>query len=260
MSDFLREMGRSSYARYEAASAKTTMEELEKRVAALPPVRSLRASLAATASWRILAEVKRSSPSKGSLAPALDAVAQAAAYQQGGAAAISVLTEPSRFGGSLGDLTAVSAAVSLPVLRKDFLVHPWQVWEARAAGADAVLLIAELLPGDLLPTLFAQAHAAGLETLVETHHERELERVLRSSDVVGINARDLASLEMEPGIFAKLLPRIPADRFPVAESGLAGPSDLARAEAAGAAAFLVGEALVKSGDPAATLAAWRAAR
>lgn len=206
---------------------------------------------------RVIAEIKRASPSKGALDTSLDAVEQAMRYAAGGAAAISVLTEPTHFRGTLGDLAEVARAVDVPVLRKDFLVDPWQVGEARRAGADAVLLIAEMLPGDSLGEMLAASKEAGVDALVELHEEAEFERVLASgARVIGINARNLRTLAMEPEVFARLLPRIPLDRIAVAESGLASAEDLAAAESHGARAFLVGEALVRAGDPAATLAAW----
>jgi indole-3-glycerol phosphate synthase len=197
----------------------------------------------------VIAEVKRRSPSKGDLADIPDPAALAAEYERGGAAAVSVLTEGRRFGGSLADLVAVRAAVGLPLLRKDFVVDPYQLLEARAAGADLVLLIVAALPDEDLQRLHDHARELGLVPLVEVHDEPEAERALRvGAELVGVNARNLRTLEVDPATFGKVAPAL-ADVVKVAESGISGPDDVARLVAQGADVVLVGEALVKDGDP-----------
>lgn len=204
----------------------------------------------------VIAEVKRRSPSKGDLAEIPDPAALAAEYAAGGAAAISVLTEERRFGGSLADLRAVRAAVDTPLLRKDFVVTEYQVVEARAAGADLVLLIAAALDDDLLRRLHDLAGELGLSVLLEVHDEAEAERaVALGTELVGVNARDLRTLAVDPDTFGRLAPMLPQDRVLVAESGIAGPVDVKRFVAEGARAVLVGEALVRDGAPRETVAA-----
>jgi indole-3-glycerol phosphate synthase len=198
----------------------------------------------------VIAEVKRRSPSKGALAEIPDPATLARQYAAGGAAAISVLTEQRRFGGSLADLRAVRAAVDTPLLRKDFVVEPYQVLEARAAGADLVLLIVAALDDDTLRRLHDQARELGLAVLVEVHDEAETERaVALGAGLVGVNARNLKTLEIDQDAFGRLAPLIPDDRVKVAESGIFGPVDVKRYVAEGARVVLVGEALVKDGDP-----------
>ncbi len=207
---------------------------------------------------RIIAEVKRRSPSRGAIQPAADPVAVARAYEAGGAAAISVLTDARYFGGSLRDLEAVRAAVALPVLRKDFIIDPYQLAESALAGADAVLLIARALPGDRLRQLLDEATGLGLEALVEVHDEAELAAASAAgATVIGINNRDLASFAVDLDITRRLAPLAPAGAVVVSESGITGPDDLAALEAAGAHAFLVGESLMRAADPAAALRALR---
>jgi indole-3-glycerol phosphate synthase len=199
----------------------------------------------------VIAEVKRQSPSKGHLAEIGDPAELSRAYAAGGAAAISVLTEGRRFGGSLGDLRAVRAAVETPVLRKDFMVSSYQLVEAREAGADLVLLIVAALPGDELDRLHAEARALGLTVLVEVHDEAETTRAVElGAELVGINARNLKTLEVDPDTFARLAPGLPPGVVAVAESGIRGPADVERRAAEGADVVLVGEALVRDGDPA----------
>jgi len=219
----------------------------------LPPARAFAGALWSSEAPAVIAEVKRSSPSAGRIAEA-DPADQARAYEEAGAAAVSVLTEPRHFDGSLADLRAVHLATSVPVLRKDFLVHPSQVMEARAGGADAVLLIAAALSDLELTAMLATAGDLGLGTLVETHSEEDLERVLATNaKVVGVNARDLETLEVDVDRAFTLLRRVPADRIAVAESGLATRAQVERAIEAGARAVLVGEALMRAEDPAAKL-------
>src|SRR3954452_6360972 len=208
----------------------------------------------------VIAEVKRRSPSKGDLADIPDPAALATAYAAGGAAAISVLTEQRRFGGSLDDLRAVRAVVDTPLLRKDFIVEDYQLLEARAAGADLALLIVAALGDDDLRRLYERARELGLTVLVEVHDEPETERALAlGAELVGVNARNLRTLDVDEATFAKLAPLVPADRVLVAESGITGPADVRRYAADGARVVLVGEALVRDGDPAAAVRAMREA-
>jgi indole-3-glycerol phosphate synthase len=198
----------------------------------------------------VIAEVKRRSPSKGDLAAIADPAALATSYAAGGAAAISVLTEQRRFGGSLDDLRAVRAAVDVPLLRKDFVVEPYQVVEARAAGADLVLLIVAALDDVTLRRLHDLARELGMQVLVEVHDETETERaVALGAELLGVNARNLKTLAVDPGTFGRLAPLVPDDRVLVAESGITGPRDVQRYVDEGARAVLVGEALVRDGDP-----------
>ena len=198
----------------------------------------------------LVAEVKRASPSKGSLAPIADPASLAAAYEAGGATAVSVLTEERRFNGSLADLDAVRAAVGIPVLRKDFMVTDYQVWEARAHGADIVLLIVAALAQDDLVRMQDLARSLGMTALVEVHDEAETRRAVEAgASVIGVNARNLKTLDVDPDTFARLAPLIPDSCVGVAESGVRGPQDAAAYAAQGADAVLVGEALVIGGDP-----------
>lgn len=198
----------------------------------------------------LIAEVKRASPSKGSLASIADPAALAAAYEAGGATAVSVLTEERRFNGSLADLDAVRAAVRIPVLRKDFMVTDYQVWEARAHGADIVLLIVAALSQEDLVRMQDLARALGMTAVVEVHDEAETRRAVEAgASVIGVNARNLKTLDVDPDTFARLAPLIPDRCVRVAESGVRGPQDAAAYAAQGADAVLVGEALVIGGDP-----------
>jgi indole-3-glycerol phosphate synthase len=209
---------------------------------------------------RIIAECKRRSPSRGVLRASYAAAAIASAYEAAGAAAISVLTEPTFFDGSLDDLRAVRAAVGLPLLRKDFIVTEFQLVEAVAAGADAVLLIVAALDQAALVRLVARAHALGLAALVEVHDSGELDRALDAGAVmVGVNSRNLRTLEVSGDVFEALAPRLPPEAIAVAESGLRSPADLIRLRAAGYRAFLIGERFMTEPDPGAALAALRQA-
>jgi indole-3-glycerol phosphate synthase len=198
----------------------------------------------------VIAEVKRSSPSRGALAPIEDPAALAREYEAGGAHAISVLTEGRRFGGSLDDLVAVRAAVDVPVLRKDFIVSSYQLWEARAAGADLVLLIVAALSQEALVSLHERAQSIGLSVLVEVHDVEEVARALAAgAQIVGVNARDLRTLTVDRDQFARVAPHLPDHVVRIAESGVRGPHDLIAYANAGADAVLVGESLVTGGDP-----------
>jgi indole-3-glycerol phosphate synthase len=199
----------------------------------------------------VIAEVKRRSPSKGTINDAISSAAQAAAFASGGAKAISVLTEPSFFGGSEADLRQAREVVDLPLLRKDFHVDPVQLVEARALGAAAVLLIARALEPFLFLLLFTAARDLGLEALVEVRNEAELDRALSlGARLIGVNSRDLETLEVDRSLHRRLMPRIPADCIAVAESGIASPADVLEAAQAGADAVLVGSAISASSDPA----------
>jgi indole-3-glycerol phosphate synthase len=200
----------------------------------------------------VIAEIKRRSPSKGDLAPNLDPAVSAKTYESGGAAALSVLTDRAFFGGSVDDLQRAGAVVELPVLRKDFTIDETQVYETRAIGADAVLLIVAALPDDgLLAALRALAEEVGLAALVEAHDDSELDRALAAgATVVGVNARDLGTFDEDLGVSERLAGRIPANVTAVAESAIRTPDDAGRMADAGYDAVLVGEALVRSEDPA----------
>jgi indole-3-glycerol phosphate synthase len=239
--------------------ADTSLAELEARVAARPPALDALAALRAAPGMAVIAEVKRSSPSRGALAPIGDPAALAGQYAAGGASAVSVLTEARRFSGSLHDLAAVRAAVRIPVLRKDFVVEPYQVTEARAFGADLVLLIVAALDQPALVALLAQVEALGMTALVEVHDEQETRRALDAgARLVGVNARNLKTLQVDPGVFARLRPLLPEATVTVAESGIRGVQDVQTYAAAGARAVLVGEALVTGGDPRGTVASFAA--
>jgi indole-3-glycerol phosphate synthase len=233
----------------ERRRAETPEAELRVRLLEMPPPLEPLPAFGHDGS-SVIAEVKRRSPSKGDLADIPDPAALAKAYERGGATAVSVLTEERRFGGSLTDLDAVRAAVGIPVLRKDFVVDHYQLLEARAHGADLALLIVAALPGDQLQALHDRAVELGLTPLVEVHDEREAERAAEvGATLVGVNARDLKTLEVDLATFGKVAPLLPDTVVTVAESGITGPDDVRRLVAEGADVVLVGEALVKDGDP-----------
>ncbi|HET9633478.1 MAG TPA: indole-3-glycerol phosphate synthase TrpC [Terrabacter sp.] len=223
---------------------------LESRLSEVAPALDPMPGIRSAEGVAVIAEVKRSSPSKGALADIPEPGLLARSYAAGGASAISVLTEERRFSGSLADLDEVRAAVRTPLLRKDFMVDPYQVTEARVHGADLVLLIVAALDDALLRDLSDQARELGMTTLVEVHDAAELDRALALDPaLVGVNARNLKTLEVDPRTVTDLLPRIPDHIVGVAESGVGGPADVARYVRAGAGAVLVGEALVKDGAP-----------
>ena len=199
----------------------------------------------------VIAEVKRSSPSQGALAQISDPAALALSYQTGGATAVSVLTESRKFGGSLADLAAVRSAINIPILRKDFTVDEYQIFEARAYGADIILLIVAALSDLQLSEFFAISKSLGMQVLVETHTLEEVERALSlDPEIIGVNARDLTTLKIDLGAFDKLALAIPEGVVKVAESGISSLADVISYRKSGAEAILVGEALVKDGDPA----------
>jgi indole-3-glycerol phosphate synthase len=227
----------------------------------MPPTRGFERALRAASPPAVIAEIKRASPSAGRIVGS-DTVAstRARAYELAGAAAVSVLTEPVHFDGSIADLQAVHGSVDIPVLRKDFLLHPSQLIESRARGADAVLLIAAALSPSELGALVSAATDLGLDCLVETHSGADLDAALAiGATVIGVNARDLETLEVDPERALAMLGRVPGDRVTVLESGIASRADVERAAAAGATAVLVGEALMRARDPAAALRELRGA-
>jgi len=235
--------------------ATTPLADLRARLADVPPPRDPLPAFRGPGS-SVIAEVKRRSPSRGDLADIPDPAALATEYAAGGAAAISVLTEERRFGGSLDDLRAVRAAVDIPLLRKDFIVTPYQLVEARAAGADMALLIVAALDDEELARLHAEARELGLTVLVEVHDEDETGRAVDvGAELIGVNARDLKTLEVDVDTFGRLAHRVPDDTVLVAESGITGPTDVKRFVTEGAHAVLVGEALVRDGSPREAVAA-----
>jgi indole-3-glycerol phosphate synthase len=229
--------------------AALSLEALKEHAAARPPALDGCTALRQPG-VAVIAEVKRASPSKGRLAAIDDPAGLAAEYEAGGAAVISVLTEGRRFGGSLADLDAVRARVDVPLLRKDFVVTSYQVWEARAHGADLVLLIVAALEQNALVSLVERTESLGMTPLVEVHDEAELERaVAAEARVIGINARDLRTLQVDRSVFGRLAPLVPEGIVKVAESGVRGPHDLLAYAAHGADAVLVGEGVVAGGSP-----------
>ena len=228
--------------------------DLARRADLMPPTRGFRAALAA-AGVRVIAECKRRSPSRGVLRVEYDPAAIARRYAEGGAAAISVLTEPTFFDGALAHLEAVRASVNVPLLRKDFVVDEYQLLEARVAGADAVLLIVAAIDDETLDRLARRARALGLDVLVEVHDETELDRAIASAaDIIGVNNRDLRTLAVDVDASMRLAGRMPAGAIAVAESGLRTGADVRRLQAAGYRAFLIGERFMTEADPGAALA------
>jgi indole-3-glycerol phosphate synthase len=232
-----------------------TVGALERRAAAVVPRGGrFESALGAAGRVNVIAECKRRSPSRGVLAADYDPAAIARQYEKGGAAAISVLTEPTFFDGALEHLTAVRAAVDLPLLRKDFIVDEYQLFEARAAGADAVLLIVAALQQASLRQLQQRAWALGLATLVEIHDEGELDRAVDSgARIIGVNNRNLRTLTVDVDASYRLAARIPANVVAVSESGLQTRADLERLSTAGYRAFLIGERFMTDGNPAAAI-------
>lgn len=233
----------------EARMAAVPLDDLKSRAAKVNPARDVAACLSDD-DVSVIAEVKRASPSRGQLAEIADPAALAVEYEAGGAHCISVLTEQRRFGGSLADLAAVRASVDIPVLRKDFIVTSYQIWEAKAYGADMALLIVAALEQPALVSLIERTHSLGLTALVEVHDEEEAARAVDAGAVVvGVNARNLHTLEVDRGVFGRVAPRIPDSCIKVAESGVRDPHDLITYAECGANAVLVGEHLVTGKDP-----------
>jgi indole-3-glycerol phosphate synthase len=224
-----------------ARMASVPLDELKDRAAKVPPARDVTAILS-DEDVCVIAEVKRASPSRGQLADIADPAALAVQYELGGAHCISVLTEERRFGGSLADLAAVRAAVDIPVLRKDFIVTSYQLWEAKAYGADMILLIVAALEQPALVSLIERTQSLGMTALVEVHDEAEIDRAVEP-------ARNLKTLEVDRGVFARVADRIPSSCVKIAESGVRDAHDLIVYAEAGADAVLVGESLVTGKDP-----------
>jgi len=228
---------------------KIPLEQIREVAASAPPAIDAYAALRKPG-VAVIAEVKRASPSKGALADIPDPAELAGEYAAGGARCISVLTEGRWFGGSLEDLAAVRAAVGVPVLRKDFVVSAYQVHEARAHGADLVLLIVAALEQNVLVGLLERIESLGMTALVEVHNEEEADRALEANaKVIGVNARDLRTLEVDRSVFERIAPGLPNNVVKIAESGVRGPHDLIRYASAGADAVLVGEGLVTKKSP-----------
>jgi indole-3-glycerol phosphate synthase len=239
-----------------------TRDLLRRHALSAPPPRPFGAALRrADGHMAVIAEIKRRSPSKGELAPDLDPAAMAKTYEAGGAAALSVLTDRPWFGGSVADLDTARGATDLPVLRKDFTIDEIQVYESRAIGADALLLIVAALPEDaVLRDLHSLATELGLGVLVEAHDAREIDRALAAgAEIVGVNSRDLATFAEDLGVAEALAGRLPPDVVAVAESAVRTPDDAARMGAAGFDAVLAGEAFVRADDPVALVSAYASA-
>jgi indole-3-glycerol phosphate synthase len=262
MSSFLERILADCQRELAAAVARQPLAVLQRACAELPPARDFAAVLRQPG-LTLVAEVKRVSPARGVLKAAVDPVAQAVAYVRGGAAAISVLTERHHFHGALEDLRAVRAALpTTPLLRKDFLLDPYQVWEARAAGADAVLVIVAIVDDSHLRALLAAAAEAGVAALVEVHTEEEVQRALAAgATIIGINNRNLRTFTVDLATTERLRPRIPPDRLVLSLSAVSSRADVERLAACRVDGILVGEALMRAADPeraAAELVAWGA--
>ena len=239
--------------REDLAARRLPLSQLQEQLSLAPAVIDAHPRLLADP-MTVIAEVKRSSPSKGTLASITDPRALAAQYQEAGAAVVSVLTEKRRFGGSLEDLIAVRSEIQIPILRKDFMVDEYQFLEARAAGADVVLLIVAALSKNQLKDYYDLATELGMAVLVETHTHQEIEDAMAIEPrIIGVNARNLKTLDIDLGAFTSLIPEIPSDIIRVAESGISQRTEVEIAQSAGANAILVGETLVKSGDPRAAI-------
>ena len=235
--------------REDLAARRKPLAQLQEVMDSAAPVRDPLKNLLSK-QMSVIAEVKRSSPSKGALAAIADPASLAEQYENAGASIISVLTEARRFGGSLNDLDAVRSRVDIPILRKDFMVDEYQFFEARAHGADVVLLIVAALSKSQLNDFHQLAQGLGMRALVEVHTHDELERALEISPcIVGVNSRNLKTLEVDAKVFAQLLPLIPTDVVRVAESGISNRAEVEFAQNNGATAILVGEALVRSANP-----------
>ena len=241
--------------RREVAERKETipLSSLEKTIEGMPPTRDFRKALTG-GGCSIIAEVKRRSPSRGVIRKDFDPIRIAGAYEEHGAAAVSVLTDETFFGGSSEDLTAVKSSISLPILRKEFIIDPWQIRESRAIGADALLLIAAILQENELREFRELAVSLGLASLVEVHDRRELEKALSSgAEIIGINNRDLRTFTTDIATSLALAPLVPADRIVVSESGIRSRAEIETLMQAGIRGFLIGETLVASPEIGTTL-------
>jgi indole-3-glycerol phosphate synthase len=233
-----------------AIDATIRVDDFKALAEALPPARSLAEALLAPG-LSVIAEIKRRSPSVGDIDTGLDPIGRARAYVDGGASAISVLTEPDYFAGSMQDLAAVRTAVDVPVLRKDFTLAGAQIWEARAGGADAILLIVAAMTGDQLCELLGVAGEVGVDAIVEAHTESEAQRAIDAgATIIGVNNRDLATFRADLSVAESVANILPEDVVTIGESGVSDAAGAARMRAAGYDAILVGEALVRADDPA----------
>ncbi len=252
LSDALQTIIGAKYVEVEDGLRETSLAEMERLAKAAPPPRPFQGALCATVALGrtgLIAEMKRRSPSGGEIRPGFDAAELARIYEGAGATCLSILTDAQWFGGSADDLKAARAACTLPVLRKDFLVHPWQVFQSRAMGADAVLLIMASLSDEQAVELEEVARALDMAVLAEVHDEAELHRALGlQTRLIGVNNRNLKTLATDLGTSERLVPLIPADRIPVAESGIRTAGDVRRMADAGAFCILVGEHLLRQPD------------
>ncbi len=252
--DVLERIIRAKRAEVERDRVEVPMRRIIERASAAPPPQDLIAALRRPGGVRVIAEVKRASPSRGAIQEAADPIAVARAYAEAGAAAISVLTESQFFLGSPDHLAAARQAVAVPVLRKDFLFDEYQVYQSRALGADALLLIARILDDKGLARLIGVARSLHMEALVEVHGEEEIDRALAcGAAIVGVNNRDLATLSVSIDTSLRLAARLPDSVVRVSESGIEERADIDRLRAVGYDAFLIGERLMREGDPGAAL-------
>lgn len=239
--------------------ARTTLEAMQERAAEMGPTRGFAQRLkdrAAASQDAVIAEIKKASPSAGLIREDFDPTFLAQSYEKGGACALSVLTDEVYFKGHRDFLVAARATVDLPVIRKDFIVDPWQVWESRAMGADAILLIVAALSDESLSSLGELARTLSLDVLMEVHDEQELDRALRTDcDLIGINNRDLHVFKTDLNTSIRLAPKVPEGRLVVSESGIHNPEDIEKLQAAGLGAFLIGESFMRQPDPGVALRA-----
>ena len=257
MSDILKEIILHKREEVEAAKAKRPLSDIMALLPDLPPTRSLKASLLNHPEGGIISEFKRRSPSKGWIRQDARVEDVIPAYEKAGAAALSILTDLNFFGGHLNDILVARPLSSLPILRKDFVIDAYQLFEARAAGADACLLIASVLDAAACHHLAAVAHDVGLEVLLEIHEEKELEAFSPYVDIIGVNNRNLHLFQTDPGQSVKLFPLLPKEAVPISESGLLKPSIAAQLSSVGYKGFLIGEAFMKEAQPGEALALYR---